>query len=132
MAIEATKHRPLPDRALRWCGRAGFELRVFCAKNKRSKFVEAVKHANYHWYLALKEDIVISRTDAMSYAKQHDFDLVVFIPESLRAWRKNSALKEWELKPMSKTIGSARSEFGRKPDLKVKRFTNGAVMRRVV
>lgn len=131
LAIEGKNHKKIADKALRFCGRTGYELRIFCKREKRSKFIEAIKDANYHWYLALREDQVITKIDPHTYARQNGFDLILFVPDSLNEWRKNSAMKEWELKPMVKAIGSARVEFGKKSDLWTKHFKNGAIMVRV-
>ena len=130
LAIEATKPKEL-EKALRWCGRLGYELRVFAAKGKRKRFLDIFEDCNYHWYLALTHDQLITRTDSQTYAKQHDFDLMVTVPQGLEQWRKRSFLKPDELKHPVKAIGEARIEFGKKPRMRVKRFANGSVMRRV-
>lgn len=132
LAINATDYKHLGDRALRWCGRLGYQLRVFVPKNKRSKFMQCIDDVNYHYYLNLQYDILVGRTTAMEYAKQHDFDLLLTVPEDLTEWRKGTAFKDTELIPPVKTIGAARIEFGKKPGMKIKRFSNGAVMERVI
>lgn len=130
LAIEATKPKEL-EKALRWCGRLGYDLRVFVAKGKRKKFLDIFDDCNYHWYLDIRHDQLISRTDAHTYARQHSYDLMLTVPENLEQWRKRSFLKPDELKHPVVAIGTARIEFGKKPRMQVKRFANGAIMRRV-
>lgn len=132
VAIEATNPKIIVDKSLRWCGRVGFEMRVFFKNAKqRPKYEEAIADANYHYYLALEPRQLIARTDAMKYARAYDFDLVITIPQELSAWRKGTQFKANEIKYAYETIAKARGEFSRKPSMRIKRFANGAVMRRV-
>lgn len=132
VAINSVNHKTVGDKALRWCGRLGLDVKLFVPKNKRKKFLETVDDANYHYYLALdKDETVVSRTDAETYAKQHDIDLLLTIPESLSAWRKGTEFKDHEIKLAYEAITSARGQFSRKEGMNIKQFANGAIMKRV-
>ncbi len=132
VAINATDWKTLDDRALRWCGRMGFDLRVFAAKNKRKRFLLAVENANYHYYLALKpNDTIITRMECRDYAQMFGYDLLVTVPEELTAWRKGSEFKIDEVKRAYETLASARGDLSRNPRKKIKRWANGVVMERI-
>lgn len=131
IAINSADHNNLADLALRWCGRLGFNVKVFVPKAKRYRFINAVAEANYHYYLALPEDIIISRTDAYTYAYQHDYDLLVTIPEGLKAWRKGSQYKDAEIKNAYMAIAKARLQFHDMPKKRIKRWSNGVKMERL-
>lgn len=132
MAIESKDPKRLGDHALRWCGRTGFELRVFIPKKRRrAKYEEAILDANYNWYMAIPTDIIVTRTSPKEYAQQHGFDLLLTIPEELFAWRKGTQFKDSEIWWVRKAVGAARLEFGAKPKMRIKRFANGCIMERL-
>lgn len=132
LAISATNHKNLEDGSIRWCGRLGFELKVFVPKNKRSRYKNVIADANYHYYLALEPDTLVSRTDAMSYAQQHGYGLLVTVPERLPSWHKRTAYDDVEVKLAYEAIDFARGEFVKNPRKRIKRWTNGVTIERVL
>lgn len=131
IVINSIKPKLVGDRALRWCGRLGKDLIIVVPRNKRRKYIETIDDANYHYYLALTYDIVITRSDAKSYAIQHDYDLLVTVPEELWSWRKGRQFKENEIAIAYEALAKARSEFGSKPRKRIKRWVNGVTMERL-
>lgn len=132
IAINATKPKTFGDSSLRWCGRLGYEVRIFAPKNKRKKYLYAVDDVNYHYYLALDpNETVVTRTTAKEYAYQHGFNLLVTVPEDLLAWRKKGQFKPDEVKRPYEAIATARGLFSRKPKKRIHRWANGVIMERV-
>lgn len=131
VAIESTDYKNLPDRSLRWCGRSGFDVRVFVPKNKRRRFRDVVNEVNYQWYLALPQDTIVSRYTPVEYAKRNHVDLMLTVPENLISWKKGKEYSEEEIVLMREAVGKARLEFGQKPRKQIKRFRNGCTIRRV-
>lgn len=131
VAITTTRPKLTGDKSLRWAGRLGYDLILVGTKGKRKKLLETVADANYHYYLALPDSTVVTRTSALSYAIEHDYDLLLELPDDLDSWRKGMAFKVAEIKIAYETISTARGQFSKKPGMKIKRFTNGAVMRRL-
>lgn len=132
VAIESKDHKKLADQSLRWLARSGLELRVFVPKGKAKKFKWTIDEVNYHYYVALDwADTVVERTDPMTYAQQHDFDLLLKVPSKLMSWRKRDYLKDWEILVFRGAVGKARVEFGKHPKKRIKHFFNGATMERV-
>jgi hypothetical protein len=131
LAIESTKPKVVGDNALRWAGRIGYDVAVFAPRNKHKKYLAVINDVNYHYYLALEYDVVVTKYSPQLYAALNNYDLIVYIPEDLPAWRKGTAFKDNELNPPYSAIGNARGEFGRKPGKKIKRWSNGCRMERV-
>lgn len=131
LAITSTNHDIVGDNALRWCGRLGFDIRLFIPKGKRFKYEDVLLDTNYHWYLDLPPIMLVTRTDAENYAKQHEYDLLLTVPEDLPSWRKDLFLHPEEIAYCHKSIGNARLEFAQKPKKRIKRWANGCIMKRV-
>lgn len=132
LAINSTRPKTLGNNTLRWAGQLGYDLAVFGPRNKRKKFLEALADVNYHWYLALEESCIVTKFNPNLYAIANGYDLIVYIPDDLLAWRKGSQFKPKEISQAFSVIGNARGEFSRNPRKRIKRFANGAVMERVL
>jgi hypothetical protein len=139
IAIKSQDGKVLEDRALRWCGRLGFEIRVFVPKKKRAEYIEIINDANYNWYLAMDpEQVIVSSrfrgtlpNPAQQYARRHGFDLILYVPENLGEWKRGLAFSEEDIKIPYETIASARGEFSRGPRKLIIRWNNGCFMERV-
>lgn len=128
---ETDNWRQLSDTILRWCGRTGYELRVFAPRNKRRKFLEEVWDANYNYYLALPDEIIVTKQGPDEYARANGFELILEIPAGLKEWRKRSAFRDKEIKWAYEAIAKARVPFEKNPRVTRKTFSNGAILRRV-
>lgn len=131
LAIDSKKPKLVGDRALRWASRTGYEMRLFAPRNKRQRYLQVIDDANYDYYLDIKKNQLITKMDPMQYAKAHDFDLVLLVPEGLWSWRKGEQFKPMEVVHCAQVIGRARIEFGAHPRKRIKHFANGSIMQRV-
>lgn len=132
LAIKPSKPKHLADNALRWCGRLGYQMRVFVPKKRQLvKYAEEIAEVNYQYYLALGVDILTVHKDPKQYAKENGYDLLLSVPAELKAWRKGTAFKDTEIIWPRGAVGLARIEFGKKPKKRIKRWSNGCTMERV-
>jgi hypothetical protein len=131
VGIKSKKPNVVQDAALRWVARGGYNLKLFIPSSKYRRYQMVVDDANYHWYLDLKHDVIESILEPEEYAIEHNYDLLLTIPEDLKSWRKGGMLKEKEIFHFVKAVGKARLEFGRNHGMRIKKWSNGAVMRRV-
>lgn len=131
VAVTPGTWRNADDRALRWVGRAGYELKIFVPRNKLNKYRGVIDNLNYHWYLALTYKDLESHLAPEEYALENSFDLLLTIPDELLSWRKRQRFKDWEIKTYVEAVGKARLEFSRKPRKRIHRWANGATMRRI-
>jgi hypothetical protein len=131
IAVECQRPKDTADNTMRWVSRGGFPYYFFVPKGKRKKFLDQLEDNNYHYYLAMGPDRIVTRTSAAEYAKQHDYDLMLTIPSDLHSWRKGTAFKPKEIYHFAKAIHNARGQFVKHPGKQIIRFENGAVMERV-
>lgn len=131
LAIRSTNPELIADNALRWAARTGFELRIFAPRDDYHKYVNAVNDANYHWYLAVKHEQIITKYEPHEYAEMYGFDLILYVPEAVKTWRRGHFMKDDEIMLCAEAVGKARAEFGRKPRMRVKKWANGCIMVRV-
>lgn len=133
VAIKASDHKILVDNSLRWAARAGFAIKIFPPRHNfnRKHWRNMLKDVNYHWYLDLQDSVIEPHSSPMKYAKQNGFDLLLTVPEDLETWRRGKRFKPDEVSQFAIAVGKARVEFGEKPRKTIKRWPNGAVMRRV-
>lgn len=132
LAINVDNPEVANDRSVRWAARTGFDLRIFGKKEEYSKLVNMVNDTNYHFYVHIKHEQIITKIDIETYAYEHEIDLLVIIPQDLWAWRKGTQFKNNETFVCREALGKARLEFGQKPGMKIKRFSNGVVMKRLL
>lgn len=131
LAVNATSPTKPIDNALRWAGRLGLDLKLFVPKGKRTKFFNTIDEVNYHYYQGLTYDCIVNRTDAENYARQHEYDLLLQVPEDLHSWRKGMQFNDAEIFLARTAIGKARLEFAEKPRKRIKKWFNGVTMERV-
>lgn len=131
LAINSTDPVLVVDRALRWCARTGYELRLFIPKGEYTKYVETVNEVNYHYYVAVTYGQIVSKMTAREYAEQYGFDLILTVPEDLWSWRKGRQFKPEEIYQCAIAVGKARKQFSEHPKKRIHRFVNGSVMERV-
>lgn len=118
--------------SLLWVSRAGFAIKIFVPRgSNRSKFHAAIDEANYQEYLDLRYDMITSKTNALKYAQDKDFDLLVLVPAGLKAWntRKN---KEAMIIDFAADVGAVRKKISKDDTLHDMEFDNGTRMVRVV
>ena len=114
---------------LAWAGRAGYAVRLFVPKGKASRYYKVIEDINHDEYLDLKYDMVVDRTDPKNYAEQHGFDLLVTIPNGLKAWKLKAP--DYGVGLFVIAISKARLEFNQNPNKRIKRWANGSVMQRI-
>lgn len=131
LAIKIDHPEIANDKAIRWAPRTGFELRIFGENDMYSKLVNLVNDVNYNWYVHIKHDQIVTKQDVKAYAYEQSIDLLVTIPQSLKAWRKGTMLHDKETFYCREALGKARLEFGNKPRMRIKRFANGVTMERL-
>lgn len=131
LAIPSNKPRKAEDGAIRWVPRLGYDYAMFIPRNKRAKYIELIDDTNYHWYLDIQPDHLISRENPVEYAKAKGYDLLVTVPEDLMAWRKGTAFKDKDLIYGFPAIGNARGWFNEHPKARIKRWPNGVTMERL-
>lgn len=123
----------LANTTLRWAARAGFNLRIFIPdEEQRESYVKSIDDANYDYFLDIPEEAIVSIITPLDYAQEHNFDLLVTLPDSLYDWDKENTLgTDKTVIDYAEAIGAARVLFGQQPELKEHEFGNGAIMTRV-
>lgn len=124
------KAKTIGDYTLRWAGRGGYALRLFVPGRQVRYYAQALKDANYDWYLALEPDIIIKNTEPMIYAYAMDYDLLVTLPDDMEGWKKTGDFDR-HVYDFAEAIGRARKLFSEKPRKRRIRFSNGAIIERV-
>jgi len=124
--------KTLRDRTLTWAPRAGYNFRVIIPdESEREAYEAAVQDAAYHHYLDITTSaIVVTQDSPQAYAKAEGYDLLVAIPDDLRAWKRNRN-RDKMIIDFAADIGAARSRMGKEPELKLIDFPNGAIMKRL-
>lgn len=131
-AIQSSENaKTLSRTTLRWAARAGFNMRVFIPNEEQlPDYKKAITDANYRWHLAIPDDFIIVGTEPIKYAKDNNYDLIVYLPDHMNKWRQ---YLNHELNPLyyAKDVGRARVMLGGSPELRSYKFHNDVVMERV-
>lgn len=128
MKLLLTVNATTPKKAkvtLAWAGRLGYEKRLFIPKGKRFQFRDVIADVNYNNFLDIPLDVIVDRTDPISYADQHNYDLVLILPENMKAWEDNT--DDEGMESFLRDVSTARVELG-STDKKLIKWDNGAEM----
>lgn len=134
VAIQSSENADmLAHTTLRWAGRAGYNMRIFIPDDsQREDYEAALLEANHEYYLDIPESVIEIGKDPVQYAKDNQYDLVVFLPEGLSEWNKENKLGlDKTVIDYAEDVGRARSTIGKDKRRQKVDFGNGAVMKRI-
>lgn len=132
IAIKSDYPKRVANDVLRWVGRGGFDVKLFIPSHKYKQFVNAVADANYHHYLALSNSIIVLNSEPKRYAKLNGYDLLLTVAPDLLSWKSSLRFKDDEIKVFHMAIAEARVMFSKHPNKRIKRFSNGSVLERII
>lgn len=116
------------DGALRIVGRTGFRVKLFVPSNQRRAYRRAIADANYHWYLALTNELLESKLPPFTYALKNGYDLLLIFPDNVYKWGNDM---DTEIADFVEKVGEARLKFASSPRKRIERLGRGVVMERV-
>jgi hypothetical protein len=121
----------LAKKTLSWAPRAGFNCRIFIPYEAQRQAYEAIiEDVNYNEYLDLQKSMIEVSLDPKAYAKAEGYNLLLLLPDNLRAWKRNNNRDKMVI-DYSIDIGAARKELSDSPKKMKIDFDNGAILKRL-
>lgn len=120
--------KKISDTALRLIGRTGYDFKLFVSLKQKRSYLKAIKDANYHWYLAIDSDVIVTKLPPFTYAVGKGYDLILMIDDSFEYWVKDL---DREVPSFCRKVGQTRVRFSENPKMKRCKLKQGVTMERV-
>lgn len=114
MAVVADGKLTDLHRTLRWCARAGYDLRVFVSKYEHEQYESEMKTIEMEHYIYFEPEVLVIDKDPRKYARKHGYDLILNIPEGQPSFsgRKTRIVLDDEVLLFCEKVGLWRKRLG--------------------